>query len=55
MKKIIKYSKYSWVSDTEYDPSGNSNLLFYGGADILNLLFYINFSISSCIVHTLVW
>ena len=26
------------MSDTEYDPSGNSNILFHVGADILNLL-----------------
>ena len=26
------------MSDTEYDPSGNSNLSFHVGADILNLL-----------------
>ena len=25
--------------DSEYDPSGNSNLSFHIGADILNLLF----------------
>ena len=26
------------MSDTEYDPSGNSNSSFHVGADILNLL-----------------
>ena len=26
------------ISDTEYNPSGNSNFLFHVGADILNLL-----------------
>ena len=26
------------MSDTEYDPSGNSNLSFHVGVDILNLL-----------------
>ena len=31
------YSKQSWISDTEYDTSGNSNLSFHVGADILNL------------------
>ena len=25
----------SWISATEYDLSGNSNFLFYRGADIL--------------------
>ena len=30
--------KKIWISDAEYDPSGNSNLSFYVGADILNLL-----------------
>ena len=29
------------MSDTEYDTSDNSNLLFYVGADILNLLFFV--------------
>ena len=29
----------SIISNAEYDPSGNSNLLFHVGADILNLLF----------------
>ena len=32
------YSKYSWIFDTEHDPSGNSNLSFHVGADNLNLL-----------------
>ena len=27
-----------FLNDTEYDPSGNSNLSFHIGADILNLL-----------------
>ena len=31
------YSKYSGISDTEYDPSGNSNSSFHVGADILTL------------------
>ena len=26
------------MSDTEYDPSGNSNFSFHNGADILDLL-----------------
>ena len=51
---IIK-SKYYWVPDTKYDPPGNWNLSFYVGADILNLLFYITFCISSCIADTLIW
>ena len=32
--------KKSSISDTEYDPSGNSNLSFHVGADILNLFLY---------------
>ena len=32
------YSKQSLIFDTEYDPSGNSNLSFHVWADILNLL-----------------
>ena len=31
--------KYSWISDIEYDPWGNSNFLLDVGADILNVLF----------------
>ena len=27
------FSKYSWVSDAEYDPLGNSNSSFHAGAD----------------------
>ena len=34
------------MSDIEYDPSGNSNSLFYVGAEILNLLFLYDFFIS---------
>ena len=34
-----EYSKFSSIYDTEYDPSGNSNSLFYIGTHILNLLF----------------
>ena len=45
------YSKKSWISDLEYDPSSMSNSSFHVGADILNLLFY-NFP---CIVHTEIW
>ena len=33
------------MSDTEYDTSDNSNLLFHVGADILNLLFLYDFFI----------
>ena len=40
---LLIYPKLSWISDTEYDPSGNSNLSFDGGAEILNLLFFITF------------
>ena len=32
------YLKKPWISDTEYDPSGNSNSSFHAWADILNLL-----------------
>ena len=40
------------MSDTEYDPSGNSNSSFHVGADILNLLFlYDFFYIFPCIVN----
>ena len=35
---LIMYSKYSFISDTEYDPSGKSNSPFQVGADTLNLL-----------------
>ena len=31
------------MSDTEYDRSGNSNLSFHVGADILNLLLLYEF------------
>ena len=31
------------MSDTEYDPSDNSNSSFHAGADILNLLFLYDF------------
>ena len=31
------------MSDTEYDPLGNSNSLFHAGADILNLVFLYDF------------
>ena len=31
------------MSDTEYDPSGNSNLSFHVGADILNSLLLYEF------------
>ena len=37
------YPKYSRISDIEYDPSGNSNSSFQGGADILDLLFCVTF------------
>ena len=35
----------SWISDAEYDPSGNSNFSFHVGTDILNLLFFYDFFI----------
>ena len=31
------------MSDTEYDPSGNSNFSFHVGVDVLDLLFFIIF------------
>ena len=37
------YSKKSWISDIEVDPSGNSNSAFHVGADVLNLLFLYDF------------
>ena len=36
---LIIYSKYSWISDTEYEPSGNWNSSFQVGADTLILAF----------------
>ena len=33
-KKFEIFKKYSWISDTENDPSGNSNSSFLVGADI---------------------
>ena len=41
-----------WLTDREYDLSSNSDPSFYVGANILNLLFYIAFRISSCKVDT---
>ena len=40
---LMIYSKLSWISDIEHDPSGNSNLSFHVGTDILNLLFLYDF------------
>ena len=48
--------KYSWISETEYDPSGDSNSSFYVGADILDLLcLHDFFFIFSCIINAKVW
>ena len=33
------YPKWSWITDIEYDPSGNSKYSYHVGADILNLSF----------------
>ena len=44
------YSNWSSISDSEYDPSGNSNSSFHVGADILNLFLY-DFYIFPCIVN----
>ena len=47
--------KKSWISDTEYDPSGNSNSLFHVGADILNIVFVWRFYIFLWIVNAKIW
>ena len=40
------------ISNTEYDPSGNSNSLFHVVADILDLLFFYHFfNIFTCILN----
>ena len=39
---ILKF----WICDVKSDPSGNSNLSFHVGVDILNLLFLYKFFIS---------
>ena len=50
------FFKMPWISDTEYDPSGNSNLSFHVRADILNLLLlYELFYVSSCVINAKVW
>ena len=49
---LIMHWKYLWLTDREYDLSSNSDPSFYVGANILNLLFYIAFRISSCKVDT---
>ena len=36
-------TKWFWIYDTEYDPSGNSNL-FHVSTDMLNLLFDMAFN-----------
>ena len=59
----MKYSKQSWISDTESNPSGNSNVSFHLGADILNLFlcFYTcflllwDFYIFPCVVDAKIW
>ena len=35
--------KKAWISNTEYDPSDNSNSSFHAGADISNLLFLYDY------------
>ena len=40
---LVMYSKQSCTSDTEYDPSLNSRVLFHSGAGILNSLLLYNF------------
>ena len=39
------FNDKSWIFDTEYDPSGNPNVMFHSGADILDLLFLYDFFI----------
>ena len=41
---FLRYTqKKSWISDVEYDLSGNSTLSFHVGADILHLLLLYDF------------
>ena len=41
------------MSDTEYEPFGNSNLSFHVGADIFNLLLLYEFCyLSTCVLNT---
>ena len=48
-------SKYSWISDIEYDPLGNSSSSFHVVDDILNLLFlYDFFYIFPCIIYAMI-
>ena len=51
-KDIKIYSKYSWISDAGYNPSGSSSLSFKVGADVLNLLFLYKFFI---FVNAKIW
>ena len=37
------YSEWSWISDIEYDPSGNSKSLFHVGIDIEIYYSYMTF------------
>ena len=39
------FNDKSWICDTEYDPSGNPNVIFHFEADILDLLFLYDFFI----------
>ena len=49
---LIICSKQSWMYDTEYDPSGNSNLSVYVGTDVLEFIVVIWASyIFPCIVN----
>ena len=45
MSYFLKYiqNNCEYLSDTGYDPSGNSNSSFHIGVDILNLLFCMTF------------
>ena len=42
---LMIYSQMSWISDAEYEPSGNSNSSFHVEVDILKLLFLYDFFI----------
>ena len=49
---LMIYSKESWLSDAEYDPSDNSNSSFHVWAYIINLIIFVwHFFIFPCIVN----
>ena len=50
---LIMYSKFSWMFEIEYDPSGKSNSSFQVGAEILIVLFlYADLMFFPCIINT---